>query len=280
MPKLRSIMDAADQITVGTIAQPAYCGGHSAPSVAEVYAYAKRQGFDWVPLRDADKKIYKMVAVMSMQNLATWGEVEDQATLITLDQIVARDAPMFSILDRLERKKLLFCLGREGIDGVVTIYDVNQPAAHYFGFAIALVIEAEIKRAIDDEVNSRELDDTRLAEEARAAGIQDQVLKQWLRRKLQSEHLSLTTGLSFRAKLQLLKHLGATRLAARCSAQYVGSDASERILQDLHEVVAMRNDVAHDTTALTDHAVMYRRLRLAYNLAHLLGGAGIEETDQ
>lgn len=106
------------------------------------------------------------------------------------------------------------------------------------------------------------------------------MLKQWKRCQLQSEHLPLTTELSFRAKLQLLRRLGATRLAARCSAQYVGSDASERILQDLHEVVAMRNAVAHDTPALTDHAVMYRRLRLAYNLAHLLGGAGIEETDQ
>lgn len=42
----------------------------------------------------------------------------------------------------------------------------------------------------------------------------------------------------------------------------------------------MRNDVVHDATALTDYVVRYRRLRLAYNLAHLRGRADIEETTQ
>src|SRR4029077_14522175 len=68
----------------------------------------------------------------------------------TPDDMVSAASPILELLNRLtERRPWLFVMGPRGIDGIVTIYDLNEPAAHQLGFGLCLVVEAALGHAIE-----------------------------------------------------------------------------------------------------------------------------------
>jgi hypothetical protein len=91
--------------------------------------------------------------------------LESKAVQLTADQLVSRDAPAFALLERLaeEGSQILFCLGRRGVDGVVTVYDLNQPAAHLFGFGLVLICEAELGRLLRERLGEDPIEARRRA---------------------------------------------------------------------------------------------------------------------
>jgi CBS domain-containing protein len=150
--RLRSSMEAADRLTVGTIAQPPYCVSPD-KNVREVYDHAKREGFDVLPIKDPEGRIRTVVETSHLETMTDWDQLRARARPVNIDDLVAAAAPMFSVLDRIVDGPLL-CLGGDGVEGIVTMYDMNQPAAHYFGFALAIVVEAGVGRAIDEHLEA------------------------------------------------------------------------------------------------------------------------------
>lgn len=268
MPKLESIMEAADRLTVGSIAEEPYCVDSRSP-LSEIREHAVNQGYDWMPVRDDDGVIRRMVETNRLEYLTDFGEVKDQARKVTVDDLVGTEAPIFSILKRLQDRPFLLCLGRSGIDRIVTRYDLNQPAAHYFGFALAIVIESEMARAIEIELVG--FDDEAVAHFAEDAGIANNRIAKWREAKQSSTQPRLINWLSFGDKLTVLRRAGASRLMSRYSTVHAPVATSiDMLLADLKEVLELRDAVAHEKPTLGDHSVMFRRLRIAHDLAHAL----------
>jgi hypothetical protein len=63
-------------------------------------------------------------------------------------------APALSVLDRLVDNAVLFTLGANGVDGVITIYDLNHPSAHLLGFGLIIVCEEAISQWIRIQLGS------------------------------------------------------------------------------------------------------------------------------
>jgi hypothetical protein len=235
-------------------------------AVAQIFAHAKKEGYDWLPVRNEDG-IHHIVETRRLEHIATWGEVKDQGRKVTVDDLVARDAPVLSILERLEKRGFLLCLGRNGIDGIVTVYDVNQPAAHHLGFALAIVIENEVAGAIEAALGDRALDEESVAALAEEAEVRPENTRRWVRAKQSSTQLSFARSLSFGDKLKLLKKHGLARLASSCSWP------SDELLDGLWDAKKLRDAVAHEKAELLeDHRQMRRLLSKAHQLAHALTG--------
>jgi hypothetical protein len=269
--KLKSIMEAADRLTVDTITTVPYCATAERP-LSETFAHAKREGFDWLPVRDEDGAIRRVVETRRLRHLSTWSEVKDQARKVTVDELVSGDAPMLSILARIGERPFLLCLGRNGIDRMVTVYDLNQPAARYFGLALAIIIESEIARAIEAERPEHARDDAALVRLALEVRVARGTIDHWKQQKRSSTQLPFVTWLSFGDKVKLLKRIGQSSLAMKWEA-WQGRNVNavrDDLMHALQEVLELRNDVAHDKAALSDAKVVCRRLRIAHDLAHAL----------
>lgn len=280
---LEAVMRAADRITVDAIAQSPAC---LAPgdSVQLVYEGARREGFDWLLFRDRDGAIRRFIRPDLLSDVSTWEAVNERATgegpysrFVGVDDLVARDAPIFSILDRLDRRIEfpLLCLGRNGIDGVLTRYDLVHPAALSFGFSLALVVEGGVGRRVEEILVAKGVTEpARIVELARAARVNERTIKGWEKKCKASDQLPLVPSLSFGQKISMLRHLGVDAVAKDLGGEYADDNAGAELLdRHLQDVLSLRNDMAHDDVALLlDHRQTSRRLSLAHTLAHRLSG--------
>src|SRR5437870_5184735 len=107
--KLRSIMEAADRLTVSSIAQEPYCVTEQ--NFPGAFAEAVRERYDWLPVRESDGVIRRIVETRHLEHLTSWRQVENQARKVGVDDLVAVEAPVFSILDRIQERPFLLCLG-------------------------------------------------------------------------------------------------------------------------------------------------------------------------
>jgi hypothetical protein len=165
------------------------------------------------------------------------------------------------------------------------VYDLNQPAAHQFAFGLALVVESELGKAIEDAAGEQvrakkktqdpELDvevDLRILRWIDALrGDQRNDLKRrahrWERKAGAGEQLRLTHELVFSDKLHLVQELGlCDELALRCRAPYGQSGPTLfGYLKD--DVKALRNTVAHDKGELADEWAIWQWMRTTLHIA-------------
>jgi hypothetical protein len=116
------------------------------------------------------------------------------------------------LLRRLERRELLMCLGREGIDGVVTIYDLNQPAAHVFAFGLALLVEAELARVIAESMDG---DSRAIYRHVQGVlGAKHHAVARWKKEADHGEQVDLVSYLTFYEKTRCLTVKSLAKIAA------------------------------------------------------------------
>jgi hypothetical protein len=195
---------------------------------------------------------------------------------IQADDIVSSTTPLLDVLERLHPERpRLFVLGRRSIEAIVTIYDLNQPAAHHLAFALALVIEAELGGAIERHArySDDELDtdvDERLASEALRLpaaqyGGAHRRVSTWRRKLRAGEQVRFLQELVFHDKLGLVSQMGLSQeLAGRCRSPYDDAEALIRTLNE--EVRSLRNAVAH-ARALPEEKEIWRWMRSTHHLA-------------
>ena len=230
-------------------------------TVRDTYDLAVERGFDILPLQDADGQIRDTIATSDLEGASSWEDVLRQRQPLTPDRLVAREAPVLRLLKRLERHEILFTLGRDGVDGVVTIYDLDQPAAHLFGFGMALICEADVTQALRAE----------LGEEPDAAHLRAQrVLKNsrslaaWRRARDAGRELHVSSRLTFGEKLAVLREIGFRSLAAAHGTDAASLDA------ELRDICDLRNAIGHynkDDGHLNDPQWTIERMRLAQRFA-------------
>ncbi len=265
--KMKSIMEAADRVTVRSIAQTPYCV-QTTQTPAEMLAVATERRYDSLPIREHGV-IRRIIRTRDLEHLASWSNLASRARKITVEDLVAGDAPIFSALERIGQRPFLLCLGCSDIDGIVTVYDLNQPAAQYFGFALAIIVESEIARAIETDLQELVPGDAdeaaiRLAIEVDVRGCRSKVDK-WRTQRQESIQLSFLNSLSFGDKLKMVKR-GLSHLTLKLAS------SDNQLLGELGEVKRLRDEVAHDLPTLGKHEEVCRRLRIAHRLARALTG--------
>ena len=267
MADLRGLLTSADDLRVDAIAQDPFCAEPGARDPRATYEEARERGFDYLPVRDADGLIRRLVPTASLATAENWDFLGSDAIQLSTDQLVARDSPAFSLLDRLAERdgELLFCLGRHGVDGVVTVYDLNQPEAHLFGFGLVLICEAEVTRVLRQHLGEDPEEAKKRAREVlgrRALGI-----RRWDRARGENSELHLASSLTFGEKCKLLPYYGLDDLASGLGVEPLWLDS------ELREINALRNAIAHydDEVKLTDpvwvHDIMRRTHVLAQRIA-------------
>lgn len=266
---LKNLLETADRITVDAVCQPPYCADLRTTSPRPTYEHATAEGFTYLPVREADGSIRRLVRTEDLAHLEAWDDLSADLDPIGVDDLVARDAPILSLLDRLARvdRPLLLCLGRDGVDAVVTVYDLNQPSAHLFSFGLALVVEGKVGEYLTQHFGD-DLDRLEASAE-RALSRNDRSLKAWRTARRRSEHLDLAPSLTFDAKLKLLEQDGFAEFSRRYGP-LVGRENAD-LLSALHGVRKLRNAVGHaDEEMLPDHDWMAEHMRLTHRLADAL----------
>jgi hypothetical protein len=252
--------------------------GDDTPGYARHVADA--ENFDVLPISEGDGRIIRYVrrtALAEHPSDTDWdGLVLDD---IHPDDIVSASSPLLELLSRFSHERpRLFVLGRRRIDGIVTVYDLNQPAAHQFGFALALVVEGELAYAIEEKARTPddELDvevDDRILESIHELlpGKEHKSTRDkadaWQKKVKKDEQLRLTQELAFNDKLLLVDAMDiAGELAARCRSPY--GNSGESLLEALRaQVKKLRNAVAHDSGALADEWSVWTWMRTTFELA-------------
>lgn len=267
-PDLSSILDSADDLRVGAIAQRPYCADPKRDGLRETFDYATEQGYDYLPMRDEDDGIRRIVATSTLARARSWDAVRRKASTLSADQLVARDAPVFSLLERLTSQEVLFTLGRDGVDGVVTIFDLNQPAAHLLGFGLALICEAEVARVLRAELG----DDRHRAEAivADIIGKKAPGVRRYRKAVKADANVHLATSLMFGEKLKVLPTHGLATLAQR---RGISPAAMER---ELEEIKDLRNAIGHaDNTKdrLADPHWVHARMTVANAMARWIAAS-------
>jgi hypothetical protein len=200
----------------------------------------------------------------------TWRSVDAEALPLGADHLVARDAPVFSLIERFAQHPevaAFFCLGRGGVDGVVTVYDLNQPPAHLFAFGLVMICEAELAGVLrshlgDDPDHALERAQETLKKNSRG-------IKRWLRARHADSDIHLAAALSFEEKLQLLPRLGLDELASTLGVQ------ADALLEELVAVKDFRNALAHydESDRLNDADWVLASMRRSHNLVLSLTAA-------
>jgi hypothetical protein len=278
--RLGLLLTAAERLTVDLIAQEPITIRPSTDTPGYASFVATRENFDVLPVLEDDGRIVRYLrreALESHRSEVDWAEFPfDQ---IHPDQIISAVTPLLELLERFSgRVPRLFVLGRQRIDGIVTVYDLNQPAAHQFGFALSLVVEAELGRAIADAARLADEElDTEVDEHLRRhiAGLSGDKFKKaraaarkWRKELQRGEQGRLTHELTFHDKLLLVETLDlAAALAQRCRPPY-GEDGDTLLFYLRKHVKSLRNAVAHDSRALADEWSVWEWMRTAYQLAH------------
>ncbi len=257
------------------------CTLRSTDTPAFARELAEQEQFDLVPIREGDNRIISYVRRETLERAAAgamWSDVEQ--AVIHPNEIVSANSPILDLLDRFgQDPQPLFVLGQNGIDAIVTVYDLNQPAAHQFGFALSLVVEAHLAREIEiacrnspDEPAS--VVDARILGKIngfpRGAAIRKRAAK-WSHKAVLGDQVRLTQELVFADKIALAKRMRlAPELASRCTLRG-GIDGTELIRSLDHEVRALRNAVAHDLDALADEVQICKWMQTTLALARELG---------
>jgi hypothetical protein len=123
-PQLRELLSSVDHLTVDSVSQTPFVlewGDERGPR--HFYAHAQAEGFTQLPVRQG-RSITRILTTADLARVNDWPD-PSIGRPIEVDDLVSRDAPLFSLLRRLQGRELLLCLGPEGVDGVVTIYDLN-----------------------------------------------------------------------------------------------------------------------------------------------------------
>jgi hypothetical protein len=170
------------------------------------------------------------------------------------------------------RHEIFSCLGREGVDAIVTIYDLSAPAAHLLASGFALIVEAEVAAVLRIELGDDPEEALRRVREMmpKASGI-----ARWKAACAQGRDLDIPSALTFFEKTELLTHYGGTIIAARCGC------SSRALIQELTAIRKMRNAVAHydDSYRLADPRWVHNRMRRTLKLARELAAASVPTTD-
>jgi hypothetical protein len=278
--RLLRLMAAAERLTVDLIAQrPIVCQLES-QTPADALDIAAAENFDVLPVEETDGRIVRYVLRDDLETHRSdpWDQVEFKA--IRPDEIVSSVNPLLDLLDRFDPSTpRLFVLGRQHIDRIVTVYDLNQPAAHHFAFALAIVVEAALARAIEERarVETRSPDEDVAVDADR--WIREQVLElsnryshakaraeAWHAKTERGTQVRLTSELLLQDKIALIDRIGLTNdLARRCRQPYCRSD--KELLAALDRVRKLRNAVAHDREELADEWSVCTWMRTTYHLA-------------
>lgn len=279
---LGSLLAAAERLTVDLIAQPLVTVAPSTDTPGYARHVAERENFDVIPIVEDDGRILRTVRRQVLDrhdDEKRWEQMDLDP--IRADELVSSTTPLLEVLERISpQHPRLFVLGRRNIEGIATIYDLNQPAAHQLGFSLALVIEAALGRAIENAVRETtdELDidvDDRLSRRVDAlsgsehGGIRRRAAT-WRRKVAKSEQIRLVQELVFHDKLVLIREMDlAKSLAAQCRHPY--TDEPDLLLQSLGgEVRRLRNAIAHNGQ-LPDERAIWRWMLTTYQLAQDLG---------
>jgi len=131
--RLQRLLAAAERLTVDLVAQEPVTVRLSNDTPDHAQHVADRENFDVLPVAEEDGRIVRFVRRTALlgHNSDSWQGVRFED--IHPDDIVSASSPLFELLGRFSRERpRLFVLGRRRIDGIVTVYDLNQPAAHQF----------------------------------------------------------------------------------------------------------------------------------------------------
>ena len=181
---------------------------------------------------------------------------------LTADILVSADAPALSVLDRLVGKAVLFTLGASGVDGVITIYDLNQPSAHLLGFGLVLVCEEALARWIRLQLGS---DADKAAEKVRRLNAAGSGYARWKKLRNTDRHGDLASALTFGEKIGVIEALGPEELA-----RHYQIDASD-LLTKLEHMRELRNAIGHyDEGRLDDPAWVHMRMLETRDIARNL----------
>jgi hypothetical protein len=265
---LRGLLESADGLRVDAIAQDPFCARPDHDDPRSIYNEARERGFDNLPVQDSDGRIRRVVSTSALANATDWDFLRSAATPLSTDQLVARDAPAFSLLERLgdEETDLLFCLGRRGVDGLVTVYDLNQPAAHLLGFGLVLICEAELGRVLRECLGE---DPSTARERVEAViGRGRMGVRRWERAREADIEVHLASTLTFGEKCELLPEYGLGDLAARLRVE------GEWLMAELREIRALRDALAHydDEDRLADPVWVHERMHRTHSLAQRIVG--------
>lgn len=262
MPDLRSLVASADGLRVDALVQTPWCAKPMSMTVRQTCDLAVERSFDILPIEDADGQILSTIATLDLQAASSWDDVLPHRKPLTPDRLVAREAPVLRLLERLERHEILFTLGRGGVDGVVTIFDLNQPAAHLFGFGMALICEADVTEALRAELG----EEPDVAHH-RAAQIlkNSRSLAAWMRARAAGQELHVASRLTFGEKLAVLRENGLAVLAASHGVAPAALDAELRDICDLRNAIGHYNH--EDDDHLKDPQWTMERMKLAQRFA-------------
>jgi hypothetical protein len=208
MGRFDSLLQSTDDLRVEAFAQDPFCADVALRSPAETYAIAQERGFDQLPVLERDRKIRRLVPTRMLVRHQGWDTAEGDMEPITADLLVARDAPAFSLLERFEQAPALFTLGRDGIDGIVTVYDLNQPPAHVLGFGLALIVESGVSDLLRDHLG--EDPEEALASAAAILGTKAPGIEYWKKARKADADVHLASKLGFGEKLRILPSHGLT----------------------------------------------------------------------
>jgi hypothetical protein len=259
MRDLSSVLASADDLRVDALAQDAWCARPEELTVRETFRRARKCGYDVLPVREQDGRIRSTLATSLLESANSWQEVLPKQAPLTPDRLVARESPVFRLLDRLHEHTILFTLGPTGVDGVVTIYDVNQPAAHLFAFGVALVCETDVAETLRSVLG----DDPQQALALASAALDptSSGIRRWKRMRSADEEVHIAATLMFGEKLKLLRTHGSKRLAD------LHGITPDSLIADLESICALRNAIAHYDERLDDAAWTFERIRIAQRFA-------------
>jgi hypothetical protein len=259
--EVSKLVALADELRVGSLAQAPYCADSARP-LAEVLDEATRESFDLLPVRIAGRPITHVISRTALAGLSHWGQVADVAAPLTADLLVSADAPALSVLDRLDPHSVLFTLGSAGVEGVITIYDLNEPSAHLLGFGLVLVCEEAIAAWIRPQLGA---DADKAAAKIRKLNAAGSGFSRWKRLRAADQHGDLATALTLGEKIRVIDGLGPGELAQR-----VGIEAAD-LLPKLERVRELRNAIGHyDEESLADPTWVHMRMVETRDLARRL----------
>lgn len=209
MTTVSRLVALSDELRVGALAQPPYCAD-PAHALGEVLDEARRNGFDYLPIRSGGRPVTNMVSRSALAGMADWSGLGEVAVPMTADILVSAEAPAVSVLDRLVDSTVLFTLGAAGVDGVITIYDLNQPSAHLLGFGLVLVCEEALAQWIRLQLGS---DADKAAEKVRRLKAAGSGYARWKKLRDADRHGDLASALTLGEKIRLIDAVGPDELA-------------------------------------------------------------------
>lgn len=260
-PLIRELLTSLRQLTVGSVSQEPFVLAWGDPRGPQFFfAHASTEGFTQLPVRTG-RSIDRIVDTLELEGVSDWDSAPNGRPIM-VDDLVARDAPLFSLLPRLSERDLLLCLGGDGVDGVVTVYDLNQPAAHMFALGLALVIEAEMSAAITAcFATQRALESYVIS----VLGAKNGQVKRWHRATERDQQVEILNYLTFSEKMRCLTQDALERLSVPAK-----TDAAD-LRRKLREVQLFRNSIAHYAVfELADYRSAVAHMRTAYTLARRL----------